>query len=166
MRNLDTNIIIKSIQDTDLARCAEIHALAFPRQLLSLEWLTCAYHSYPKTLLFAAEASGTILGYTQWAQKSGFRKEVVLELEQIAVDPDSQSQGIGTALIEKSIPLVENILAERDAVIKYFMVSTRTDNQAQGLYRKTLNVEPAAVISNLYSADEVIMIAPANYRGF
>ena len=158
MSNLEKHVIIKSLQRTDLANCAEIHAHAFPRQLLSLEWLTCTYNAYPKTLLFVAEVSGTILGYIQWTQKSGFRKEVVLELEQIAVEPNYQSQGIGTALIEDSIPLVEKILTERNAVIKHFMVSTRTDNQAQRLYKKTLNVQSAAVIADLYSADEVIMV--------
>jgi ribosomal protein S18 acetylase RimI-like enzyme len=39
------------------------------------------------------------------------------------------------------------------------LVSTRTDNQAQKLYRKVLGAEVEATIKNLYSADEVYMVA-------
>lgn len=35
----------------------------------------------------------------------------------------------------------------------------RADNKAQELYKKTLGAEVVSVIKNLYSADEVIMIA-------
>jgi hypothetical protein len=38
-------------------------------------------------------------------------------------------------------------------------VTTRTDNHAQRLYRKALGATPEAVIQDLYSADEVIMVA-------
>ncbi len=107
---------------------------------------------------FVAEAAGQIAGYIHWTQKSGFRPEVVLELEQLAVDPASQGQGIGRRLIVDSLPLVRAQLREREAHLKHVMVTTRTDNHAQELYRRTLGVEVEATLQDVYSGDEVIMI--------
>jgi ribosomal protein S18 acetylase RimI-like enzyme len=95
----------------------------------------------------------------KWIQKSGFRKEVVLELEQLAVRPDSQGQGVSTALIQESLGQVARMLKGGGACIKNIVVTTRTDNHAQRLYRKVLGAAPEAVIKDLYSADEVIMVA-------
>jgi ribosomal protein S18 acetylase RimI-like enzyme len=108
---------------------------------------------------FVATEDNRICGYVLWAEKSGFRDEVVLELEQIGVLPNHQGRGIGKALILNSLPRVANQLSERGARLKAVVVTTRTDNGAQGLYRKTLGAQVEAVIPNLYSADEVIMIA-------
>jgi ribosomal protein S18 acetylase RimI-like enzyme len=80
-------------------------------------------------------------------------------LEQIAVAPSEQRQGIGEALIRQSLPDVAVQLAERGATLNAVLVSTRTDNQAQRLYRKALGAEVEATIPSLYSADEVIMVA-------
>ena len=41
------------------------------------------------------------------------------------------------------------------------MVSTRRDNRAQNLYEKTIGAKINAVIKDLYSGDEVIMVAPS-----
>ncbi len=95
----------------------------------------------------------------QWIEKSGFRKEVVLELEQIGVRPSSQKQGIGSSLISESLKMIQDELKQRNASLKHILVSTRTDNDAQKLYKKVLNAQPEVVISNLFSADEVLMIA-------
>ncbi len=51
------------------------------------------------------------------------------------------------------------MLKSRGARIKNIVVTTRTDNHAQRLYRKALRAAPEAVIKDLYSADEVIMVA-------
>ncbi|WP_221885487.1 GNAT family N-acetyltransferase [Vreelandella populi] len=93
------------------------------------------------------------------AQKSGFRPEAVLELEQLAVMPDFQGNGVGRQLIIDSLPLVKKQLALKNSVLKSVLVSTRADNHAQKLYRNTLGAEVVARISNLYSADEVLMVA-------
>jgi len=92
-------------------------------------------------------------------EKSGFRKEVVLEFEQIAVLPGSRIQGIGSCLINSSMTLVKEELALREAVLKHVLVTTRTDNNAEEIYRETLNASVETTISDLFSADEVIMMA-------
>ncbi len=152
-------IDIRFLKSEDLEQAAQVHKEAFVRQQLSYEWLECNLKAFPRVLCFVAESDGKIAGYIVWMQKSGFRPGVVLELEQIAVLPSMHGHGIGQELIEKSLPRVREQLEKRNARLKHIIVTTRADNQAQRLYRKTLGAEVEATISNLYSADEVLMIA-------
>jgi hypothetical protein len=55
--------------------------------------------------------------------------------------------------------MVREKLRERGATLKHIIVTTRVDNEAQRLYRKTLGVEIESTITDLFSADEVFMIA-------
>ncbi len=87
------------------------------------------------------------------------RPEAVLELEQIAVLPERHGQGIGEKLIQESLPYVRAQLAKQDSRLKHIVVTTRAENHAQELYKSTLGAEVEAIISNLYSADEVFMVA-------
>jgi ribosomal protein S18 acetylase RimI-like enzyme len=108
---------------------------------------------------FVAEEAGRMAGYIHWSQKSGFHTEVVLEIEQIAVYPDRQGRGIGEALIINSLPEVNLQLQGMGAELKHIIVTTRADNAALQIYRKTLGVEIGAVIKSIYPADEVLMVA-------
>lgn len=150
---------IRLMQQQDLPEAAEVHQSAFVRQHYSLEWLACGFNAFPRYLLFVAENGDQVVGYIMWAQKSGFRPEAVMELEQLAVKPEYQGQGIGRQLITHSLPLVKQQLAKKNAVLKHVLVTTRADNHAQALYKSTLGAEVEATLSNLYSADEVLMIA-------
>ncbi|WP_338049718.1 GNAT family N-acetyltransferase [Psychromonas antarctica] len=109
--------------------------------------------------MFVAETNDEITGYIIWLQKSGFRPAAVLELEQLAVSPNFQGQGIGRKLINESLPLVKKQLLLHGSTVKHIWVTTRADNFAQALYKKTLGAEIETTIKNLYSADEVLMIA-------
>jgi len=148
------------MNDCDVDAAAHVHATCFPRQQLSSDWMRCNKQCYPRIQLYVANnVQDKIVGYIQWIQKSGFRQQVVLELEQIAVLPEYQGQGIGHALITKSLLMVHTQLQFRGASLKHILVTTRDDNQAQHLYKKALNADIEAVIGNLYSHDEVIMVA-------
>ncbi len=153
------DIIIRPMDRADLQAASIVHEQAFSRQKLSFEWLECNLNGYPRFFSYVAEYNASIIGYIHWGQKSGFRKEVVLELEQIAVLPVLQSKGVGRQLIRDSLPLVERTLARRQASIKHIMVTTRADNKAQQLYKSELGAEVEAKLTNLYSADEVVMVA-------
>ncbi len=151
---------IRPFEIKDLAVTSKVHKAAFIRQKMSYEWIECNFKAYPKSQIFVAEnQKNEIIGYIHWCQKSGFRFEVILELEQLAVHPSQQGKGIGTKLIKDSLPQVQKQLKSRNAVIKHVIVTTRSDNYAQMLYKKTLNAVVEATISNLYSADEVFMIS-------
>jgi len=147
------------MNQADLADAAIVHQEAFPRQTNSYQWLECNLKATPRYLLYVAEINQQIIGYIIWVQKSGFRPEAVMELEQLAVRADSQGQGIGRQLIIHSLERVRKQLASQNSVLKHVIVTTRADNHAQELYKTTLGAEVEAVISNLYSADEVMMIA-------
>jgi len=150
---------IRLIEKNDLVQTAAVHQQVFTRQTRSLAWLTCNVNAFPRFLVFVAETQGEIQGYIIWHQKSGFRSEAVIELDQLAVLQKQQGQGIGSQLISDSLPLVKAQLALAGASVKHILVSTRADNAAQSLYKRTLNVEVEATFSDLYSDDEVLMIA-------
>jgi len=144
---------------TDLESAAQVHKLSFPRQKHSLQWLQCNLNAAPRFLNFVAVVNGEVVGYIVWSQKSGFRPEAVVELEQLAVSPNAQGQGIGRQLIKETLSLVKEHLIKNGSTLKHILVTTRADNFAQQLYKETLGAEVETTISNLYSADEVLMIA-------
>ncbi len=150
---------ILAMNRADVEQVANIHREAFVRQQDSELWLNCGLYAQPRMQLFVAKRGQHCLGYIIWNQKSGFRQNVVLELEQLAVSQAYRSQGVATTLIEQSLPQVEKVLNQRGAKIKHIMVTTRQDNQAQSLYQKTLGAKVESVLTDLYSANEVIMIA-------
>lgn len=153
------SIKIKQMNKMDIKDVANIHKKVFIRQSKSLKWIKSNFSAYPKTIYYLACIDEKIVGYIQYTQKSGFRKDAVIELEQIAILKKYQACGIGTKLISKSLKLLNKKLSKRDAYIKHVMVTTRTDNKAKQLYKKTLNVKQEAVLTNLYSHDEVVLIS-------
>ncbi len=72
-----------------------------------------------------------------------------------AVAPEHRRRGIAESLIRRSLAAVEKELQTLRAIV----VTTRADNAAQQLYRKTLGAEVEATIASLYSGDEVLMVA-------
>lgn len=153
------SIIVRPMKVDDIAAVAKVHSETFLRQKNSQEWVSCNFNAFPRIRYYLAEVGKIIVGYIQWIEKSGFRQEVILELEQIAVLPTFQRRGIGSALIKDSLQGVKNEVEKRQATIKHILVTTRCDNSAQKLYAQTLNAKPEAVLANLFSADEVLMIS-------
>lgn len=153
-------ITIRPMLEQDIDSVSLVHSEAFKRQSASRKWVTCNFLAYPRIMMYVAvNDENQITGYVQWLQKSGFRKESVVELEQIAVLPTFQGKNIGTKLIKQSIEFVKEYLLSQHSILKAVIVTTRSDNQAQRLYEKTLNAKVNACITDLYSADEVVMVA-------
>ena len=150
---------VRFMTEADLDGAALVHQSTFVRQKNSRDWLQCNLSASPRFLNFVVESKGEVVGYIIWVQKSGFRPEAVLELEQLAVLPSAQGKGLGKQLILDSLPQVKQKLAEQGSTLKHVLVTTRADNFAQKLYQLTLGAEVETTISNLYSADEVLMIA-------
>lgn len=144
----------------DIHSVAAVHAEQFPRQRDSVQWISCNFAAFPRIMIFVARDEGdNVIGYIQWLQRSGFRKEAVIELEQIAVLSAHQGIGIGTKLIKNSLDSIKGFLKDNKATLKAILVSTRAGNAAQELYNKVLGAMPITTIPDLYSHDEVIMIA-------
>jgi ribosomal protein S18 acetylase RimI-like enzyme len=151
-------VTVRAANVADLENIAAVHQESFARQSHSLEWVTATANGYPRMRYFVAQRGPDIVGYVVWAEKSGFRAQVVLELEQIAVLPEYRGQRIGRALIGSLLDVNEALRA-RDARVKAVLITTRSDNQAWRLYQSVLGAKVQAVITDLYSADEVIMVA-------
>ena len=131
-------LTVRRYADADLDVVAALHGEAFSRQGHSRDWIAANARAYPRIRLYVAELDGAVRGYIAWTEKSGFRTEAVLELEQLAVAESHRKRGIGSALIRQSLQDVAARLAERSASLKAVMVSTRADNAAQRLYREAL----------------------------
>lgn len=150
---------IRRVEEEEIQSVANVHGAAFGRHKSSEDWIRCNFNAYPRIQIFAAEKNEGIKGFIMWTQRSGFRENSILELEQIAVHPDNQGEGIGTQLIEESLSVVKDWLAERGSEIQTIIVGTRTDNEAQRLYKKTLNAEPAAIIEDYASGNELFLVS-------
>ena len=123
------------------------------------KWIICNFNAYPRMQYFVAEVENRVVGYILWVEKGGFRKEAVLELEQIGVLSDFRGKGIGSKLVIESLEEMKKYLNDRGSRLKLVEVTTGTSNQAQKLYSKTLNAKPECTIRDLYRGDELIMIA-------
>jgi len=147
------------MHEEDIHAVAKIHAKQFVRQKDSVRWISCNFAAYPRIMMFVArDEKDKVIGYIQWIQKSGFRQESVIELEQIAVLETRQHKGIGTSLIENSLKYIKDYLTGTNSHLKAILVTTRTDNLAKSLYEKVLKAKEIALIKNLNSHDEVIMM--------
>ena len=148
------------MHEEDIHAVAKVHAKQFARQKDSVRWISCNFAAYPRIMMYVArDEQDNVIGYIQWIQKSGFRQESVVELEQIAVLEKYQNKGTGTLLIKQSLEYIKDYLADTNSVLKAILVTTRTDNLARSLYEKVLKAKEIAVIKDLYSHDEVIMLA-------
>ena len=70
-----------------------------------------------------------------------------------------QGKGIGTKLIEESLKQIEVYLDDSNSKLKAILVSTRSDNKARSLYEKVLGAKEIVTIKDLFSNDEVLMLA-------
>jgi hypothetical protein len=82
-----------------------------------------------------------------------------LSLSKLRFKKQKQHQGIATKPDSSSLADVKNHLRDNLSVLKSILISTRSDNHAQVLYKKTLGAQVIATIKDLYSADEVLMLA-------
>ena len=154
--------IIKKAKIQDLNEIAKISSENFSGlkdTKNAKRWIKCNFLAYPRTQYFVARTNGKISGYILWIEHGGFRKEAVWELEQIAVGKNYQGQGTGTKLIEKSLSKIKKHLEKRKSALKAVKITTRVNNRAQALYKKTLGAEVESIIKDLFRGDEVIMIA-------
>jgi len=150
------------MREQDIGQVTRIYLQCFKgmREFkLAKKWITLRHSSFPASQFFVATFGKKILGYIQWVELGGFRKEAVLELDQIAVSPDHQGKGIGEKLVKESLKQVSSYLRSRRSTIKLIKVTTGTGNEAQRFYRRVLNARQVAVIPDFFRSDEAILIA-------
>jgi ribosomal protein S18 acetylase RimI-like enzyme len=113
---------------------------------------------------WVAISAGKVVGYILWLEKGGFRKDAVLELEQVAVRAARRGQGIGEALIRGSLDGLRIALQSRGARLKLIEVTTGSEQGAIGFYARVLGAEVAARIPDVFRGDEYILIAREKTR--
>ncbi|MGH9921223.1 MAG: GNAT family N-acetyltransferase [Nitrososphaerales archaeon] len=156
------SISVRRMRDKDISKVAEVYLKCFRGMSKSAEvrkWIKARHNSYPAGQFFVGALGKKIVGYILWIELGGFRKEAVIELDQIAVSPDYQGKGFGKTIIKESLKSVSSYIKKRGSTLKLVKVTTGTTNEAQKLYKDTLHAQPVAIIPDFFRSDEVIMIA-------
>ncbi|MCU1683461.1 MAG: rimI [Amycolatopsis sp.] len=122
---------LEPLRRADIPRCVEIEKILFPGDD---PWSARAFHSELDAggyyLAARDEESGGVVGYAGLAVVGRRLGEFEASVHTIGVDPDFQSQGIGTALLRM-------LLARADEVLAPVFLEVRTDNaSAIALYER------------------------------
>lgn len=148
---------IRLATDHDIDPISQIYFRCFPDERNHLLWIKSSFNSFPRGVYYVVEQQGIVAGYILWCVKNGFRDATIIELEQVAVDPEYSGNGLGRRLIVDSFQRfkqhVEDIGHRAGAV----MVTTTEGNYAENLYKSTLNVSRAAILTGYASGNEVIL---------
>ena len=160
------SIFVQKAQYDYVERIVQIHGLAFIRQKDSYQWVVSTLSAYPRYICYVIYVEDQIAGYIFWSQKSGFRTEVILELDQIAIHPNFQAKGLSKFLIINSLKMLDVELHQNEQIIKKILVSTSKDNFAKKLYQDVLAAKEVAVISDLFQLPEVYLISDREYLKF
>jgi ribosomal protein S18 acetylase RimI-like enzyme len=153
---------VRPAREEDLDEIASVGSEAFSGLRPTAEgrrWVEACWRAAPRMQYWVAVVSGTVVGYILWLEKGGFRRDAVLELEQVAVRSTLRGQGVGEALIRASLDGLRRALHARGAKLKLVEVTTGSEQGAVGFYARVLGTEVAARIPDFFRGDEYILIA-------
>jgi ribosomal protein S18 acetylase RimI-like enzyme len=157
------NIIVKEALHEDIPSIVDIYLESFKGMQdynTASKWISLKFNSKPISIYYIALFDGKVIGYILWSEHGGFRKEAVIELEQIAVSKMYRGKGVASKLIVESLRMLNrDYITARGSRIKLVIVTTASNNDAKRLYERVLNAREVAVIKDLYSNDESILIA-------
>ena len=142
---------------TDIDDISKIYGICFPNELNHKLWIESSFKSYPRGVYYVIEYEGVISGYILWCVKNGFRQSTIVELEQIAVNPQDNGKGIGRKLIDQSFELFKGHVLNFGHAVGAVMVTTSEGNYAENLYKSTLDVTRAALLEGYGSGNEIIL---------
>ncbi|MBU3918342.1 GNAT family N-acetyltransferase [Patescibacteria group bacterium] len=83
-----------------------------------------------------AQEDNKIVGLIQWIVKEDPNQGVV-ELEELFVNPDFRSQGIGKKLVEKVLEIIKTFYIDNNLTLRKVILYVKEDNkQARAIYEK------------------------------
>ena len=147
----------RNATEHDIEPIAQIYLRCFPNERNHKLWIRSSFNSFPRAVYYLIEHENVIAGYILWSVKNGFRDSTVIELEQVAVDPQYSGRGLGRRLIEDSFELFKTHVGDTGHRVGAVMVTTTEGNYAENLYKSTLKVSRAAVLKGYAEGDEVIL---------
>jgi ribosomal protein S18 acetylase RimI-like enzyme len=148
---------IRLATEHDIDSISQIYMNCFPDERNHQLWIMSSFNSFPRGVYYVIEQQGNIAGYILWCVKNGFRDATIVELEQVAVDPEYSGAGLGRRLITNSFELFKQHVKDTGYGVGAVMVTTTEGNYAENLYKSTLNVSRAAILTGYASGDEVIL---------
>ena len=148
---------IRLATEHDVDPISQIYLSCFPDERNHLLWVTSSFNSFPRGVYYVVEQQGIVAGYILWCVKNGFRDATIIELEQVAVDPEYSGTGLGRRLIVDSFQRFKQHVEDTGHRVGAVMVTTTQGNYAESLYKSTLNVSRAAILSGYASGNEVIL---------
>ena len=155
-------IEVRLATELDLGGIAAIATESFSgmRPLPEAErWVRACWAAQPRMRYWVAARPGDILAYILWMEKGGFRREAVVELEQIAVRSTRRGRGVGGELIRRSLEALQRSIEAEGRRIRVIEVTTGSEQGAIEFYRRTLGAEVVAKVPGLFRGDEYILIA-------
>lgn len=153
---------VRPARESDLPGIATIGSESFSglRPLAAAtRWVQACWAARPRMRYWVAERLGGIVAYILWMEKGGFRRDAVVELEQIAVQPSLRGQGVGGELIRRSLDQLTRLVEAEGRRVKVIEVTTGSEQGAVEFYRRTLGAEVVAKIPGLFRGDEFILVA-------
>jgi len=144
----------------DLNAIAKINLACFHGCASSIEakkWTLCNFRAFPRFQYFVIKNNNKTIGYILWYFKGGWRKDSVLELEQIAIHPQHQGRGFGSKLIKESLKQLIKYLKKEKRKLKAVLITTGTEQGARKIYEKALGAKMVAKIKKIFRGDEIIL---------
>lgn len=148
---------IRLATEHDIDSISQIYLNCFPNERNHLLWIKSSFNLFPRGVYYVVEQQGGLAGYILWCVKNGFRDATIIELEQVAVHPDYSGAGLGRRLILDSFERFKQHVADTGHRVGAVMVTTAEGNYAENLYKSTLNVSRAAMLTGYASGNEVIL---------
>lgn len=151
---------------------ANIYHLCYPRQskdvITAKTWVLSNVSAFPRVQYFVAQPFDytKVRGYINWRFEGGFaresngKKESILQLEEIGVDPTYRGRGVATKLVIESLNQMIDFVRNESSDLKLVLVTTNSKNEAaKKLYENTLGTKVQSIVPDLYRGDELMMVA-------
>ncbi len=155
-------VAVRPAREADLPGIATIGSESFSglRPLASAtRWVRACWLAQPRMRYWVAEQAGDVVAYVLWMEKGGFRKDAVVELEQVAVRASLRNHGVGGELVRRSLDDLSQSIQSEGRRIKVVEVTTGSEQGAVEFYRRTLGAEVVAKVPGLFRGDEFILVA-------